>query len=95
MRRELEHARGEVAKIANERDLLRATLMQATRDKPGLMKLGHPVSMAKKDSLRLPQVKKKSSLRLPQVLQTRPESARENLKRRPRKDSYKRAEISL
>jgi len=65
MRRELEHARGEVARIANERDLLRATLMQATRDKPGLMKLGHPVSMAKKDSLRLPQ-----------VLQKGPDSAR-------------------
>jgi hypothetical protein len=50
VRRELEHARGEVARISNERDLLRATLMQATRDKPGLMKLGHPVSLAKKDS---------------------------------------------
>ena len=50
LRRMLRDAQDEVTRISNERDLLRATLLQASRDKGhGLMKLGQPVVMAKKD----------------------------------------------
>ena len=50
LRRRLRDTQDEVTRISNERDLLRATLLQASRDKGhGLMKLGQPVVMAKKD----------------------------------------------
>ena len=52
---ELEQVRLELSRVCNERDLLKATLVQASRDKTGLMKLSQPVvSAPKKDSTRLP-----------------------------------------
>ncbi len=45
----------ELSRVCNERDLLKATLVHASRDKTGLMKLSQPVvSAPKKDSTRLP-----------------------------------------
>ena len=52
---ELEQVRLELSRVCNERDLLKATLVQASRDKTGLMKLSQPVvSAPKKDPTRLP-----------------------------------------